>query len=677
MGLFQFGRKIDTGKEFSLADIPIFSSLSTSEQSHVEKKARLTEYKRGDIVYDEGNESDAFYVVVSGRFRLFNRLRGDKGEQTLIFFYRGDHFGETSLLTGNLHSGTVEAKSDSLILKFDKKDFLKLVNDIPGISLHLSRSLGHRLTLGQGGRGHRREVKITAFYTKVPGPRPTALWIDIVKGLMTQSRRNAVMLDLVPFQDSVIGEQFGSGIPSFSIEDADSNRETDVKSKLIEHPSGFHYLRVSIANPGEIEEKKLSQLLTFLTYKYDYLFVRLPTEIIHTGFHSLKHSDLVYVYSESDSDSLASCRELLEEFEKGFGFSRNEIKILIPEDQEDLRETAFEDKELFLGQRIFSLIPDKEIKAERYDSVIRYLAKDLTGNLVGLALGSGAAYGLSHIGVIKALERENIPIDVVAGSSMGALVGAIWAAGYGSEDLERIAGTIDKKRGFFRVLGFRDVSIAHQGFFKGNQLCRFLKPYLGGKTFQDMKKQLRIVATNMFTAEEVVFRAGPVVDAVRASVSIPGIFRPMSYKGQFLIDGGVIDPLPVRVLSQLSVKKIIAVNVLPSPKDWAAKYQMHLDSSRKRDELMTYQKFWGKIFRQSTDHFKRRYSGNIFNAIMNTIQFLEYEMSQNSGMKADVLIHPICREAHWAQFYYPKKFIKAGEDAAMELMPEIRRLLSE
>lgn len=674
MGFFQFGRKIDAAKEFSLEEIPIFASLSASELNQVEKRARLAEYKRGDIVYEEGSKSEAFYVVVSGRYRLYNRARGDRPDQTLLFFYRGDHFGETSLLTGNLHSGTVEAKSDGLVLKFDKKDFLKLVNDIPAISLHLNRSLGHRLTMGQGGRGQRREVKITALFTKSTSLASTRLWLDFIQGMTIQSHGPAILIDLSPSSDPAIADYLGTLPPEISIMADDSLRESDIKAKLLDHKSGLNYLKIKFPGSGEIEEKRLSQLLTFLTYRYDYLFIRLPRDLVHSGFYSLKQSDLVYIYSEADPESLAECREMLAEFEKGFGYSRAEMKILIPE---DAGETAFEDKEKFLGQRIFSLIPDKQANAERYESVIRYLSKDLAGTLVGLALGSGAAYGLAHIGVIKVLERENIPIDVVSGSSMGALVGAVWAAGYNSAELERIAATIDKKRGFFRVLGFRDISAVHQGFFKGNQLFRFLRPYLGEKTFQELKKQLRIVATNMFTAEEVVFRAGHVIDAVRASVSIPGIFRPYGINGELLIDGGVIDPLPVRVLSQLGIRKIIAVNVLPSPKDWAAKYELQLEKMRERNELLSYQKFWNKVFARSTDHLQKRYSGNIFNAIMNTIQFLEFEMAQTWGNKADILIHPVVKEAHWAQFYHPNKFIKAGEVAAEECLSEIKRLLNE
>ncbi|HTL48604.1 MAG TPA: patatin-like phospholipase family protein [Verrucomicrobiae bacterium] len=677
MGFFQFGRKMDIGLEISLEDIPIFSSLTPAEQKIIEKKARLLEYKRGDIVYEEGTEADAFYVVSAGRFRLFNRPRGDRPEQTLLNFYRGDHFGETSLLTGRPHSATVEAKSDGLILKLEKKDFLRLVNEMPAISLHLNRSLGHRLTMSAGGT-RRREVKISALYAKGRNSQDGHLWFDFARNLMEVGRGDVVLIDFVSPVSPLVSEQLKKGnIPAYQLSTMEPSRESDLRNFLIPHPSGFHYLHVGFENAGDREEKRLSALLSSLTARYDHLLLQLPWDNTHLSFRALKQSDEIYLYSRPEVQDLVETSRLVGEFEKAFGFSRSEIKVLVPEDDNGNREITFEEKERLLGQRIFSLVPDRHRQADRYDANLRYLAKELSGNLTGLALGSGAAYGLAHIGVLRVLEQENIQIDVVAGSSIGALVGAIWAAGYNADQLEEFAFGIDKKTAFFKIFGFADLSIAHHGFFKGQKLHHFLAPYLGDKTFQDLKIPLRVTATNLFTAEEVIFRAGKVTDAIRASVSIPGIFRPFQHEGQLLIDGGVIDPLPVRVLSKLGVKKIIGVNVLPSPMDWAEKHKIQQEKYRKRMEMVANKNFWDKAVTNQVDRFHKRYSDNIFNVIMNTIQFMEFEMAEVWGKKADILLHPMVPDAHWAQFYYPQKFIKAGEEVARAQINEIKQLLAE
>lgn len=679
MAFFPFQSKQDLGKEFSLEDFPIFSSLTPSEQKVIEKRTRLVEFKRGDIVYEEGTESDAFYVVVSGRFRLFNRARGEKPDQTLMVLYRGDHFGETSLLNSHPHSVSVEAKSDGLILKLDKNDFLKLVREMPGISLYLNRAFGHRLTVSQGGRGPRREVIISALRAKRRDPKIFHFWLDFSRTLAQESKREVIVIDFLGAGTDLLTEVFGrADLPEFLPAQMDPGREADVKGCIFTRPDGYSYMRVNLEGVNDRNEKKIPQLLSFLTYRYDHLMVMLPGDLANPSYQTLKQSDHVYLYVPPRREDLEEAAELTAVFEKGYGFSRNEIKVLVPDEGIDPQVLmTFEDKEAVLNHAILSLIPDRSAESERYRLALRFIAKELSGNLVGLALGSGAAYGLAHIGVIKALEREGITIDVVSGSSMGALVGALWAGGHDAAKLQAIAESIDKRTGFFKLLGFKDFSIAHHGFFKGNQVHHFLEPYLGAMTFQDLKIPLRIVATNLFTAEQVIFRAGKVTDAVRASVSIPGIFRPVQHKAQHLIDGGVVDPLPVRVLAGMGVKKIIAVNVLPSPKDWSRKHQLQQEQLRRKREDAASQKGFRQFWGSSLERLQRHYSGNIFNVIMNTIQFMEFEIAAAAGRKADLLIHPVVSDAHWAQFYYPQKFIKAGEDAADEQMAEIKRLVSE
>lgn len=675
MAFFQFGRKIELSKEYSLEEIPVFSSLTPPEQKLIEKKARLVEYKRGDKVYEEGTPAEAFYVVISGRFRLYNKVKGGGGEQTLIHFYRGDHFGETSLLTGRLHSASVDAQKDGVILKLEKEEFLKLVNDIPSISLYLNRSLGHRLTGLLGHASQRREVKIAALYSHNPLPGVFQFWRDLASELTSRTKRNIVMVDFLnPPQAAFLKEELHvSAIPSFDLSTMEPSVDGDLKACLLKHPAGFSYLHVLAKESGE---KKVSTLLTFLTYRFEYLLLRLPPEISDYAFKALKQSDMVYVYTSGGASELLDCAQMVSELQQSFSFGKNDIRVIVP-DEGERKKGAFEEKELSSGVRIFSLLPSPTEEPGRYQDVLRYLAKEMSGTLLGLALGSGAAYGLAHIGVIKVLEREGIIPDVVVGSSIGALVGGLWAAGFNSLELEEIAKSIDKKSGFFKLLGFRDMSIAHHGFFKGNQVTRFLESYLGDKTFRDMKKPLKIIAADLFTSEEVILESGKVSEAIRASSSIPGIFRPLLHQGRYLIDGGVIDPLPVRILASAGVKKIIAVNVLPGPRDRVERNRLHEELHRQETETLENEPFYKRMLARGLRKVYNRYAINIFNVIMSTIQFMEYEMAQTCGTQADILIHPIVREAHWAEFYSPDKFIKIGEQKTEEQLDEIKQLLQE
>ena len=144
MNFFSFGKKVKPeAKEGYLKEsISLFSSLSPAEQALIEQHSRLVGFKRGDVVYEEGTVPDAFYIIISGRFRLFTRARGPEKESTLLFFYRGEHFGETSLLTGSVHSASVEAKTDAVALKISGESFQQLLREVPALALHLESVSG-------------------------------------------------------------------------------------------------------------------------------------------------------------------------------------------------------------------------------------------------------------------------------------------------------------------------------------------------------------------------------------------------------------------------------------------------------------------------------------------------------------------------------------------------------
>lgn len=664
MGIFPFGRKIDGGKGYSFQEIPLFSTLSAAEIRFLEKKFRLTEYKRGDIVYEEGKPADAFYVIVSGRFRVFQKSRGD--EKTLIYLYRGDYFGESSLLTGQVHSASVEARSDGLLLRLDKEEFLKTLQQVPALSLHLSRTLGHRLTKIPGSEHKKREVKVAALYSLAPAEHTFLFMTDLATNLVRETKGRVIVVDFVSLEEGGISQDFKSSLTQpIVLSKVEVHQELDLKPFLVNGAGGFAYLAVHPEN-GEEGEKKLSRFLTFLVYRYDYIVIRLGHEIGGLSFKALKQSDLAYLLLDSDRISEEKTQGLARQWEQEYGFSANEIKILLSGSKvpEDLN--------------VFQLLPSRSERPDQYHSAVRFVAKELAGTLVGLVLGSGAAYGLAHIGVLKVLEKENIPIDILAGSSMGALIAAFWAAGFRAADIEKITKGLDQRQAFFKLVGLRDLSLAHHGFLHGRQVTRFLESFLGDRTLQDLATPVKIVGTNLTSSRQIIFENGRVVDALRASISIPGIFRPLRWKGDLLIDGGILNPLPVDVLAKMGVKKIIAVNVLNGPED---RMQKTLSREEKRKKFFTRKSqqssLWRRVLSPLLQRLNEHFADNIFNVIMNTIQFMEYEIAEVSRREADVLIEPIVHEAHWAEFYKPEKFIREGEKRTLEQMDEIKRLIAE
>src|SRR3989338_4264170 len=185
-------------------------------------------------------------------------------------------------------------------------------------------------------------------------------------------------------------------------------------------------------------------------------------------------------------------------------------------------------------------------------------------NMIGLALGSGAAFGLAHIGVLRVLEREKIPIGVVSGASIGALIAAMWGIGLGSREIENISARLKIKLNIMRLLDF---TFPISGILAGRRLKRFLRAILGDRTLEDLKIPVKIIVYDLANRETVIVDKGRLLDAVYKSIAVPGIFQPIIEEGRMFVDGGVSDPVPVDALFKSGAKKAIAVNVLPGPRN--------------------------------------------------------------------------------------------------------------
>jgi NTE family protein len=173
-----------------------------------------------------------------------------------------------------------------------------------------------------------------------------------------------------------------------------------------------------------------------------------------------------------------------------------------------------------------------------------------------LALGSGSARGLAHLGVIRAIEEAGIEVDFIAGSSMGALIGAIHAAGK-LDELEATFKTFDWKT----MATFFDVVLPKSGLLDGARVGELVRAHIHADTIEMLPKAFAAVATDIVSGEEVVIRSGDVIEAVRASISVPGIFTPVRSNGHILVDGGLTNPVPVSAVRSMGAEFVIAVDL--------------------------------------------------------------------------------------------------------------------
>ncbi len=194
---------------------------------------------------------------------------------------------------------------------------------------------------------------------------------------------------------------------------------------------------------------------------------------------------------------------------------------------------------------------------------MRLIMKNNNEIKLGLALSGGGARGLAHIGVLRALEKANLQPDYLTGTSMGGVIAAGYASGLSPDDLEQIALQFSTVRKLWELA---DPTLPRRGLFQGNRLLAFFEQHMQGQTFADLRVPLTLVAVDLNSGQEVRLSEGSVTEAVRATVSIPGLLAPVERSGQRLVDGGLLNNLPVDVVQEMGADVTVAVDVASSNK---------------------------------------------------------------------------------------------------------------
>lgn len=275
---------------------------------------------------------------------------------------------------------------------------------------------------------------------------------------------------------------------------------------------------------------------------------------------------------------------------------------------------------------------------------------------LGLALGSGSARGLAHIGVIKALEQAGIRPDVVTGTSMGAVVGAMYAAGKTPEELEAIATSFDVKS----LLALADVALQRGAVMAGEKVEAFLAEHLPER-FEDLTMPFGCASTDLTTGHGVKHTAGDLRRAVRASLSIPVIFAPVTGDGHVLVDGFLTDPIPVALARQLGAEVVVAVDVCGSGTVTADDGQQ--DSGLVRDLI--------GVLRGEPRQRRRGTSG--LEVLSASVEIMERHVAQNALRSAEVVLSPDVHGYPGYDFVSAADIIAAGERAGRAAVKAIAR----
>lgn len=296
---------------------------------------------------------------------------------------------------------------------------------------------------------------------------------------------------------------------------------------------------------------------------------------------------------------------------------------------------------------------------------------------VGLALGSGGARGWAHIGVIKALRDAGVEVACVAGASMGALVGSALASDRMSQ-LESSARRLDWRKA---LSNFLEMSFPRSGLIDGAKIVEFIRDHLPRRTIQELRLPYAAVATDIQTGKEVVIREGDLIEAVRASISIPGIFTPVLRNHVELVDGGLVNPVPVNITRSLGADFVIAVDVNfgAMGKDIHKPHDERKDGKPPRAhrflaEIKRKLESFENPFYEQTRHWMERASRpSMFDVLGNSIVIMQSQITETRLRlePPDLLIQP-GGDVGYMEFHRAAEAISRGYAAASEKLAKSR-----
>lgn len=250
---------------------------------------------------------------------------------------------------------------------------------------------------------------------------------------------------------------------------------------------------------------------------------------------------------------------------------------------------------------------------------------------VGLALGGGAARGFAHIGVIQVLEEQGIKVDLVAGTSAGSLVAAIWASGKSGAELGSLAASMEES-------SITDWTYPGRGLLRGEALARYVRQHTEGRSIENMVRPLGIVATDLGSGEPILFRRGDPGVAVRASSAVPAVFQPVRIGNREYVDGGLVAPVPVRFARQMGAELVIAVDISQMP-----------EGQPTNDALQM---------------------------LLQTFSIMGKSLNQYELREADIVMRPKLQGVSGADFGARRLAVMAGREAALTMLPEIKARLA-
>jgi NTE family protein len=628
-----------TARAGALASLPLFAGFNADEIATVAARCTEREHAKDEVLWQAGDPGDEFVVVVSGELSVW---RGGGDSEVVARVGPGECLGEIALLLDEPRSAAVSCSRPCRLLVLAGLHFQELLRGDARALTYVSQLLARRVVATTRARvAARKSTSIGVVADDgTPGASLVADALAAIVASLTRGRVLVVSLDDAGKQlDALTASGAGSA------------------ASLIEHRRNGAPDRLDVALPDaadpELVGRELTTLLGVLGDEYRAVVVDLSS-----------HPACTLAAAASACDDAVSVSYRFDKRQEA-GAPHSHILRVVNRADPRSRALPFNHCEPFIlpheasltGLRGEALIPFLQdnpwLPVTR---TLNRLARKVLRATVGIALGGGAAFGISHVGVLEVLDEAGIPVDLVAGTSMGSIVGLGYAGGMTGAEMHEVARRQSNLPSAIRAL---DLSFSGLGLMSGRRLVKTFSHLLPIETFEDLTLPFVAVATDVQTGLGVTIGTGRLEDAFRASSSIPLLFAPAERDGRMLVDGAMVDPVPADVAREMGADIVLAVNVVPKLNG---------------DVRTPLSRAFGALNRLNPlAHLNGTVSApHIVDILMNSLVAIQYELGNFKALTADVLVNVDLADFTWIDFTSAIPIVERGAEAAEAALPAIR-----
>ena len=619
-----------------LAEQPLLSSLPPREIEALAQRAHQKLVPAREFVLRRGDCATRFLWVKWGSLAVID----EHGMRRHLL--EGGWYGEQSILADALNGADVQATVDSSVLLLERAELLRLLRRHPNVLLGMTRRLVERLEGGAADEPERPPRLAALADLDREGRRSAGLAWALAGHVTRQTGASVAIVDFRIADKplvAVVGETAGE---IEGLVDGENGVEAEGHGTVVRR-------YVPLGTKGG-EWQAMAGLLQQLAGFCELVLINLGWRCDALGADLLRQAQVVVVVDSQDrrNGTYSGLEEMLNAAHGG----APEVLRVGP------AAMTFGTRERLPGQRGVGPLsvyrfgmeawgrlnesgPEKEL--ETVDPVVGSLARHLAGQRVGLSLGAGGVRGFAHLGVLEVLEREGVPIDAIAGCSMGAIVAAVYGL-YGTSAVTAEVITCQMNR---KAKVLDRVWLPVRGLVRGEKMARAAERVFGNLSFEDLPRPVAVMTVDLEEGEPRLLDRGPVGLAVRASGAVPFYFPPVIVDGRCLVDGGSMIKMPIDVLRRMGCELTVGVDVSPCLSPWVP------EPMRRRRPL----------------------DPNALEAMMRLTRAQSQVISRLWEEPADVLIQPAVSDVPWFDFDQCERLIDLGRTAAENAVPELKERL--